>query len=203
MKVEPMPSPRGTNHERLFILRGRKPRGYAYDARPARDNSAEPGLTASNHHGPDPQSQSGGGGIEGIKAWLRSKLQPEDFARLDRMITARGAEDDESESDAVEQILSWARENMNPADCNRLAVRLLGSGTEDDLSDEVPSVVQFKDRAGKGQQPARQSDGTIGGYAPPPVELSKSRAGGPAMDSHHGFASLFREFPDIARIGQG
>jgi hypothetical protein len=147
-----------------------------------------------------------GGGIEGIKAFLRSKLQPNDFAQLDQMIAARGARDDEPESDAVEQILSWARENMNPADCNRLAARLLGSGATDELDDEAPSVVQFKDR-GKGRQASRssESDGNeIGGYAPSPVnwQPGKTAAAELASDSRrHGVASLLADFPDIARIG--
>jgi hypothetical protein len=178
MRLSPMPSPNGTNHERLFILRGRKPRGFAYDARPD-----EPGMTASNFHGPEPWSQNmatpDGGGMEAIKAFLRQKLQPNDFAQLEKMIQSRaGAQDDGPETDAVGQLLEWCSQNMDPADCNRLAARLRGSS------------------------PAE--DNEIGGPAASPVDWQpgKTAAAELAGDSRrHGVASLLKEFPDLARIG--
>lgn len=69
--IRPMPSPRGTNHERLFILRGRGPR-MAYDSKRglARDDDYP---RATEHFE---------GGVDTLAEWCAENLGRKDIERL-------------------------------------------------------------------------------------------------------------------------
>jgi hypothetical protein len=70
----PLPSPLGTNREKLFLTIHRAP-GAAYDSR--RGIYPKLAYDDATH-----------GGIEAIKKFISSRLEPEDMAKFERMIAA-------------------------------------------------------------------------------------------------------------------
>jgi hypothetical protein len=99
----PMPSPTGRNRAGLFI-RGPVARALAaaYDAkgglmaygsrRPARDQDPPPPDDSGSMHGQDPDD-----GLDQIKTFLRNRLDPQDFARLEAMLQALNGGGEEPE----------------------------------------------------------------------------------------------------------
>ncbi len=67
--IEPMPSPNGTNHEGLYILRGRKNPRLAFDGRRGRDQSEEPNGEAGQN-------------LKTLIEWISQNMQPNDIAKL-------------------------------------------------------------------------------------------------------------------------
>ncbi len=67
--ISPMPSPNGTNHEGLYILRGRKNPRLAFDGRRGRDQSEEPNGEAGQN-------------IKALIEWISQNMQPNDIAKL-------------------------------------------------------------------------------------------------------------------------
>jgi hypothetical protein len=89
----PMPSPTGRNNARLFA-HGPVARalGAAYDSRSGlaygsrrvgRDADPPPPDDTGSMHGQDPDE-----GLDQIKVFLRNRLDPQDFARLEAMLQA-------------------------------------------------------------------------------------------------------------------
>lgn len=70
--IYPMPSPNGSNFEKLYVVRGRGP-ALALDA----------ALRRVGCDGDDDP-------IENLKSWLRAKLQPDDYQTLEQMVAQIG-----------------------------------------------------------------------------------------------------------------
>jgi hypothetical protein len=172
MLISPMPSPSGTNREKLFILQGGRgglnPRG-AYDSR---RRLAYDTLGASPND-PDPVKQ--------IAEWAKENLSADDLSRL---IGALGREaqqnmpaaDDDPDS-SIDPIKKWLAGKLQPQDMSTLQkmISKLGSAGAQAADDE-PVVDPLQTR----------------GKAP------GARVGMDAAATK----GLFARFPELARIGR-
>jgi hypothetical protein len=114
MPITAMPSPRGTNHERLYILQGRKSTNpqAAYDAMPRRDN-----LAAARAYG---------------ERYARKLLTNNRFAYdlelEDADENERQNEVDEADAkieESINGITEWCKGNLSHIDIKKLVNQLL------------------------------------------------------------------------------
>jgi hypothetical protein len=106
--LKPMPSPRGTNIEKLYILRGRgAPSGptAAYDSAPHAMTTAQ----AARYGAQFAKRMTGGARM----AYDQAPVDPLD-----------GAGAGEGNADAVNTIVTWALGNLTPADLDELVAAI-------------------------------------------------------------------------------
>jgi hypothetical protein len=109
--ITAMPSPRGTNHERLFILRGRKSANpqAAYDAMPLRLKTA-------------------GDGKRYGRQWLARSGMAYDLELPDSDENERQNEVDEADAkveESINEITEWCKNNLSHIDIKKLVGVLL------------------------------------------------------------------------------
>jgi hypothetical protein len=155
MLIRPMPSPGGTNHEKMFILQGGKGalnrRGMAYDTvGPSPTNcrglAYDSARGASDH---DPVKQ--------IAEWAKENLSADDLSRL---LGALGREaqqnmpaaDDDLDS-SIDPIKKWLAGKLQPQDMSTLQKMISQLGSTGAANDEPPVVdpMQTRGRAPGGR----------------------------------------------------
>lgn len=92
MMLKPLPSPRGTNHERLFMLKGRKP-AMAYDSRRGLARDADPMEEDT---------------LESLIAWVQENMTAPDIEKLCTRLSSQSSDRDDGLVTAVDRA-PWLR----------------------------------------------------------------------------------------------
>jgi hypothetical protein len=118
--ISPLPSPRGTSHERLYILRGgaRRSPTAAYDSR-----GRDPGLAYDDV---DPVNE--------LFGWITQNLDDAAQNRLSEMLAAKPAQDEEAapslDPNATRAGVNWTSAAQAPTQCGRLRDGLRASASD-------------------------------------------------------------------------